>query len=381
MKPVPPNQAFPDIKRILLIKLKHIGDVLLASPCVRVLHDAFSTAKISALVDEGTESMLANHPLLDEIISFPRSSMRGLSPDRVRRELAFASALRRRRFDMAVDLTSADRAAWLAWFSGARFRLARDPDGKGFFGKWLLYTHIAPHSDDPDLHEVKKNLGVLEHFGMAVSHPRLELFISSSDRATADRTLRDFGLGAGAPPDADGRARFVLVHPTSRWLFKCWEDARFAALIDWVQTSLRHPVIATCGPDPREIERARRVLSLCSTNPHAILGVLSLAQWAALARKAMLFIGVDSAPMHIATSQGTPCLALFGPTGFQNWRPWGVCHEVLVHDCPCSRDRRSHCDWRPGLTRACMNAIALEEMKESVTRLIGSRMNSGSESR
>ncbi|MDD2706895.1 MAG: putative lipopolysaccharide heptosyltransferase III [Verrucomicrobiae bacterium] len=351
---------FRDIKKILLVKLKHIGDALLMTPCIRALHETFPQAQISALVNDMCVPVLENHPLLGEIIGFPRSKLRGLSPARIRGELAFVSGIRQRRFDMVVDFTSSDRPAWIAWLSGARYRLAYDPQGKGFLGKKHLYTHLAPHPADPNIHEVEKNLGVLRAFNITAASPKLELHPSPDDRRAADETLRRLGFQPGSP--------FVAAHPTSRWLFKCWCDDRFAQLIDWLQRDRSLPVILTCGPDERELARARHVLSLCATRPRALLGELSLRQWAALVSRARLFVGVDSAPMHIAASQNIPSLALFGPTGFNNWRPWGVEHEVLVHDCPCSRDRNPHCDWTQ--TRACMQNITLAEAQTALDRLL-----------
>jgi heptosyltransferase-3 len=351
---------FNGIKRILLMKLKHIGDVLLSTPCIRALHATFPDARICALVNEECAPILANHPLLDEVIAFPRSSLRGLSLRRVTGEYAFLQEVRRREFDMVVDLTSGDRSAWLAWLSGARYRLAHDPQGRGFLGKALLYNNLVPYPQDPDLHEVQKNLGIIEHFGMAVSSLRLELYPSAEDLRVAEEARVRLRLQEGE--------RCVVVHPTSRWLFKCWADDRFAALIDWVQDHHACPVVVTCGPDPHELERVGKVLAGCTSKPRSLLGELTLMQWAALVRKAQLFVGVDSAPMHIAASQNIPTLAFFGPTGFHNWRPWAVRHIVLVHDCPCSRDRRPHCDWTR--TRACMDAITLDEAKQAIDQLM-----------
>jgi len=365
--PQPP--PFSDIKRILLVKLKHIGDVLLATPCIRALHEAFSAARISALVNDETRPMLLDHPLLEELIHFPRSSITAARWSRIPRELAFARSLRRRGFDMVVDLTSGDRAAWLGRLSGARYRIAYDPQGRGFLGKSLFYTHLAPAPADPDLHQVRKNLGLLEYFGVSFSEPCLELHTSDGERLAADQALRSFGLLNGSSPGGEaGRASFVVVHPTSRWLFKCWDDLRFARLVDWIQEECACAVIITCGPDPREIERARGILDACATAPRRLLGALNLREWAGLVRRARLFVGVDSAPMHIAASQGTPSVALFGPTGFQNWRPWAVRHAVLAHDCPCSRDRKPHCDWQR--VRACMATITLEEAKAAVRSML-----------
>lgn len=302
--------------------------------------------------------MITQHPLLSEVITFPRSKMKGHPFRRANQELRFLKEIRRRNFNMVVDLTSGDRAAWYAWLSGAQYRLAHDPQGKGFLGKKLLYSHVAPYPHDPKIHEVTKNLHVLQTFNIQNPSPKLEMHFSDDDRQTVQKRLRN---DAFPTP-------FALVHPTSRWLFKCWEDSRFAEVIDWIQTDLKHPVILTCGPDQKEKERAEKVLNLCKTNPTPIFGEFTLKQWAALVKESRFFIGVDSAPMHIAASQGTPSIVLFGPTGHHNWSPWAVEHQLLVHECPCSKDRREHCDWKQ--TRACMRAITVSEVQSAVRTIL-----------
>lgn len=354
MDSVKNHPSFHGIKKILIVKLKNIGDVLLTSPCIRALHESFPEAQISALVNEGTEQMLTQHPLLQEVITFPRSKVKGSVFRRMDGELHFLKGIRSKNFDMVLDLTSGDRAAWYAWFSGARYRLAHDPQGKGFLGKSFLYSHVAPYPQDPNIHEVAKNLSVLDAFGIKATTPKLEMYFTDESKAAVAKRLHEGGIKEG----------FVLVHPTSRWLFKCWEDSRFAELIDWIQSELKYPVIITSGPDEKEIERANKVLGFCKTKPFSIFGKLSLKEWAALASRARLFIGVDSAPMHVAASQNIPSIALFGPTGHHNWRPWAVEHQLLVHDCPCSKDRQEHCDWKQ--TRACMMAITVDEVKTAI---------------
>jgi heptosyltransferase-3 len=353
---------FPGVRRIAVIKLKHIGDVLLATPCFRALHEAFPDAEIHAVVNDESAPILANHPFLSDVHVFPRRAMKAGLRARLAGETAFFRAIRAARFDMTVDLTSGDRPAWISWLSGARHRLAYHPDGKGFWGKRWLYNHLAPPCRDPDLHEVLKNLGVLIHAGVPSKDPRMEVFPSAADDAAVTVALR----AAGLPEGKD----FVIAHPTSRWLWKCWPADRFAALISWIQSQHGLPVVLTCGPDRREIDWTDRMLAEGAGTPLDLRGRLSLLQWAALVKRAKLFAGVDSAPMHLAAAQGTPTLCFFGPTGWHNWEPWAVRHVTLVRDCPCSRDRGTpHCDWKQ--PRACLQAIRLDEAKAAVSDLLG----------
>lgn len=356
-----PAARFPGVRRIGIIKLKHIGDVLLATPCVRALHQAFPDAEIHAVVNDESAPVLAHHPFLAAIHVFPRRAMKTGWRARLAGEHAFLRAIRAARFDMTVDLTSGDRPAWISRLSGARYRLAYHPDGKGFAGKRRLYTHLAPPCRDPDLHEVLKNLGVLAHAGIPCPNPRMEVFPSPADAAAAEAALR----AAGLPDDRP----FVVAHPTSRWLWKCWPAERFAALLAWIQTQRGLPVVLTCGPDRRETDWTDQMLAAGAGDPFDLRGKLTLLQWAALVKRARLFVGVDSAPMHLAAAQNVPTLSFFGPTGWRNWFPWAVRHVVLVRDCPCARDRGvAHCDWTK--PRACLDAIPLDDAKGAVDALL-----------
>ena len=101
-------------------------------------------------------------------------------------------------------------------------------------------------------------------------------------------------------------------------------------------------MLLTAAPDPRELELSRRIAALCQSQPIDLAGQTDLKLLAALSARARLFIGVDSAPMHIAAAMGTPTVAIFGPSGENEWGPWQVQHRIvtsLVHPCrPCGND-------------------------------------------
>lgn len=122
---------------------------------------------------------------------------------------------------------------------------------------------------------------------------------------------------------------YIVIQPTSRWLYKYWDDAKMAQLIEGLATS-RLPVVLTAAPDKKEQEMVEHIISLCrGVKPVSLAGQLSLPQLAAVIDGARLFIGVDSAPMHIAAALDIPCVALFGPTKLQRWRPWTEKSTVL----------------------------------------------------
>ncbi len=180
---------FKKVKKILVIKLRHIGDVLLTVPVFRALRENFPDAYISALVNSGTEEVLSGNPLIDEIIIFDRNIKKMNSVQKYIKELSFMKTIRMKRFDMVIDLTSSDRASMISFFSGARYRIAYDTDRKGFFGKRYLYTHLAKKQGGQ--HAVLRNLDVVRQFGIDTENIHLDFFIPEDARMFVKRVFEE----------------------------------------------------------------------------------------------------------------------------------------------------------------------------------------------
>jgi heptosyltransferase-3 len=327
-----------DPKTILVIKLKPLGDVLLSTPAIHALKMAYPRARIHMLVSRGTEDMLAGNPDLASVIPFAKPGGRG--PRRWREELRLLRALRALGPDLVVEMGKGDREAILGYLSGARWRVGFDAGRQGLWGRNRLLTHRAERTGRE--HIVEGDLKLVEALGIAAADTRLRLHLGVEDAAAADRLLAE----GGVLPEH----RLVTVHPTSKWLFKCWRDEGMAAVIDHLAgRGLR--VVLTSGPAPREAGKARRILGMARSPVVDLIGRLTLKQLAAVIGRSCLFLGVDSAPMHIAAAMGTPVVALFGPSGEHNWRPWGEGHVVVAKDLfcrPCGQDgcngsKRSDC--------------------------------------
>ncbi len=307
------NVFFNDVKKILIIKLRHIGDVLLTVPTIRALKENFPDANISAIVNKGTEEMLCDNPLLDEIIVYNRN-IKGLPiSQKIKGEINFISGLRKRGFDLVVDLTSGDRPAILSYLSGARYRIGNNPMGKGFLGKRLAYTHLS-NVEQKRRHTVEYNLDIVREFGIDTKDKTVDFYFNNENEQYIDNFLKKNKVSK--------KDILVHVHPTSRWLFKAWNDKSMAEIIDYLQLKKKTKVIITSSPEKKEFDKAKKILELCKSNPLELLGKTSLKQLGVLSKRSNLFFGVDSAPMHIAAAVDTPVIALFGPSGAFHWGPW-----------------------------------------------------------
>lgn len=323
------------VERVLVVKLRHHGDVLLTSPLFTLLKSRAPHAQIDALVYADTREMLSGHPSIDEIHSIDRKWKTEGMLARLNAEWALFSSLRRRRYDLIVHLSEHPRGAWLARTLGCRFAVAPGYSGKPEFWR-NSFTHLVRLPRNALRHMVEWNLDALRRIGIQPRPEERKLLLVPGEQAMAkvEGLLLSHGLAQG---------RYIAIHPTSRWQFKCWPAENVAAMIDAL-VDRGHRVVLTAGPSGDEVQYIASVSghSRRWSEVVSFAGQLSLKELAAVLSKARLFVGVDSAPMHMAAAVGTPVVALFGPSGDVEWGPWSVPHRVVsskVHPCrPCGND-------------------------------------------
>jgi heptosyltransferase-3 len=309
--------------RALVVKLRHHGDVLLASPVLSVLKAHARAMEIDALVYDDTAQMLDGHPALAQLHTVGRHWKRTSPLSRLKDEINLFRTLRRRRYDLIVHLSEQPRGAWLARTLGARHSVAPRMADRG--RSWAnSFTHLYPLV--ARRHMVEVNLDALRRIGLQPApDQRKVVFVPGAEAEASVATM----LGGGP---------FIHLHPASRWRFKCWSAEKNAELIDRLAAE-GHRVVITAAPD--ESAFIGEILGKASSKPLSLAGKLSIKQLGALTARARLFVGVDSMPMHLAAAMGTPALALFGPSGEHQWGPWGGGHRVVssTHTCrPCGQD-------------------------------------------
>jgi heptosyltransferase-3 len=361
-----------DVRAVAVFMLRHIGDTLLATPAFHALRTAFPSARILAVVNEGTQEMLEGNPDIDRILVFRRRRRDEGGFGRWGEEAALVRPLRAFRPDLSVNLTEGDRGAILSILSGARYRVGVSPNRKGFLGKEFLFTHLcAPH--DRYRHAVLRDLDVLAAAGIPPADLRLRFSLSDGGREKAARVLGEAGIAAGRP--------FAVVQPTSRWTFKCWTEEGMAGVISHLADRGIVSVV-TSGPAPEEVAQAERIRERAGGRAASLAGRLSLRELGAVIAPARLFVGVDSAPMHLAAAVGTPTVALFGPTGAYNWAPWEGIDWGYTPDRPAgTRHAGRHAvvqvepdrleqGRKAGRKNAGMEEITLDQVTEAVDRVL-----------
>jgi len=300
-----------DIHKILVVKLRNIGDVLLTSPVFANLREHFPSARICAFVNRGTEAMLTDNPNIDKLYVYDRDLKKAPFLQRSVAELSLMKRVRSEGFDMVLNLTEGDRGALVALASGAKIKVGVDSRGRGFCGKNRIFTHLLP-PPDREAHAVDQNLAALILLGLEVRHKKVEFHFPEDVRAgmtarLAANDLKPYG--------------FYHAHVTSRWMFKTLPPEKMAALLDFMTAETGLPAVLEAAPVEKELSYLEQVLASCRF-PHINLGDVPLKDLGALSAMSSFFIGVDSAPMHIAAAVGVPVLGLFGPLPAPNWGPW-----------------------------------------------------------
>jgi heptosyltransferase-3 len=352
------------VRRALVTKLRHHGDVLLTSPVFTALAHAAPGCEIDALVYHDTAPMLTGHPAIGQVHTIDRGwKKRGLGVQ-LREEWALFGRLRERDYDLLVHLTEHPRGLTLARLLRPRWAVTRERE-KG--GRWWRrrFTHFYRVPARTERHVVEQNLDALRRIGVQpeVTDRRLVLVPGAEAEVRIAALLAEHGLVRG---------EFVQVHPGSRWLFKCWPAERTAALVDLI-VSDGLAVVLTGAPDDRE--RALTTAVLAAVRPATrsrvvdLTGTLSLKELSALTRTARAFAGVDSAPMHIAAAVGTPALALFGPSSELAWGPWRVPQRVVASsDFSCRPCGLDGCGG--GKVSECLTTLPVERVHGALVELL-----------
>ena len=294
-----------------------------------------------------------------------------LDREQSREELSLVRALRARRPDLLVHLTEHPRGLALALALRPRWSVTRARRADEHPRLWRrAFTHFYALPNGRTRHTVETNLDALRRIGIAPlpEDKRLVIVPGAEAEARVDALLAARALERGS---------FAQLHPGSRWLFKTWPVARTAVLVGkLVADGL--PVVVTGASDPRE--RAIVDELLASLGPavrervHDLTGTLSLKDLAALTARARLFVGVDSAPMHVAAAVGTPAVALFGPSDDVEWSPWLVPHRVVAsRDFPCRPCRNDGCGG--GKVSECLTTLPADAVAAAVDALIAETRN------
>jgi len=338
------------MKRILIVRTDRIGDVVLSTPVIKAVRDAYTDSFIAMMVSPGTRDIVEGNPYLNDVIIFDKKRFGGILG-----ALRFSKRLRDKNFDTALVLHPVKRVHIILWLAGIKKRVGLDK-------KWgFLLTDRLPHAKQSgQKHEIDYNLEIASAIGAGTGERAMFVPIRPVSKLRIDAILEENHLN-----DDDG---FVVIHPGASCPSKRWPAKRFAATADAIIEKFHKKIIVVTGDNDKMF--GREVSDAMENEALDLSGDLSVGDLSALLEKALLLVSNDSGPVHMAVALRVPVVAIFGRNqpglSSRRWGPTGKGDIILHKDMGCSPCLAHTC--REGFK--CLMAIEPEEVVEAVGELL-----------
>jgi len=314
-QPLAPSRwDWSEVRKVLLVRLRSIGDTVLATPSLFALKRFLPNAKIDILVEDWVAPVLANHPHVDNVVILERGGLRTRA--RVARELRAAN------YDVVYNLHGGTTATFLTRATGARHRV-----GFKTYQYAQLHNHQAPSPlllwEQPKTHSVEQQLALLGWTGVPVTdRPQTNLGFAPAAVEAIDKLLTEANIA---------ERKFALIHPAAAFATKQWAPENFARVVEFLAARGFASVAITAPHESPILERL-----VAEVPVQVASSTLSLPEVTALAARAQLFVGNDSGIAHIAAAVKTSSVVVFGSSNIAHWRPWNSAPaEVVFEEMPC----------------------------------------------
>ncbi len=358
------------MNKILIVNPFGIGDVLFSTPLVSLLKKTYPESFIGYICNRRVESILATNPEIDEVFVFEKSEYEDLwhksKKEWIGRRISFINKIKKRSFNIAIDLSLGHRYSPLLRFINIPKRLGYNYKNRGIF-----LTDKVNIDGYHNKHMVEYYLDMARLLGVDIqgADSRLKMVLLDEDRLWADRFLLDNGM------EKDGKVLIVGMVPGggTSWgddaIYKHWPEENFAGLGDRITEKYGAKIILFGNKS--EIKKCGNIFDRMKIKPVVTCGKTTLGQLSALLAKCNRVIANDGGPLHLAVSQGVKTVSIFGPVDEKVYGPYPLDgkHIVIIHkmSCrPCYRKFKfSHCE-----NRNCLKLIGVERVLRAVDRQI-----------
>lgn len=343
-----PQIDWKSVERVLVVKLRSIGDTVLSTPSLIALRRFLPDAQIDVLLEDWVAPVLEG---FDEV-----NSVLGLEPGQLPRA-QMMRRINREKYDIAFNLHGGTTSTFFIAASRARHRI-----GYRDYQYSFLYNHLFSSSAEfwgrEKTHSAEQQLALVGYAGVPVDdRPRSRLAVTAERAAEVDALLAARGLN---------EEKNVLIHPAAVFETKRWSGVNYAALIDHLVSMDLDPIIVSAANEDRIIEEIRQS---ARADFNSFVG-LALPEVTALAARSRLFVGNDSGIAHIAAAVGTPSVVIFGSSNRDHWRPWtDAPNEIVFQEFDCQPCPGYVCE-KFGEPR-CILSIRPSSVIAAVNRLLG----------
>lgn len=341
-----------NVRKILVVRLRSIGDTVLATPSLIALRRFLPEAQIDILLEDWVAPVLEGFDAIDNVLTITKKKQKS--------RFRAAQIIRRQNYDVAFNFHGGTTATFFVRVSGAKYRV-----GFSNYRFPFLYTHLLSSASDfwqkEHTHSAEQQLALLGFVGVAVENPpKSHLNITEKARDSVKKKL-----GSILPvPDS----KIALIHPVAAFETKQWATENFARVANYLNEKGLQAVAVAARQEREILENLRQL----SAAPVTIFDDLTLPEVAALAASAEIFVGNDSGIAHIAAAVGTPGVVIFGSSNINHWRPWtDAPHEVVYEKFPCQPCAGYFCKEfdRP----RCILSVRTESVIESIEKVLAKK--------
>lgn len=323
-----------NIKKILVVTLSNIGDVVLTLPVIGALREDFKGAVIDVIVGPRAAEVFDADPRIGSRYIYDKSAS-------LASRIRLLARLRRNRYDLLVDL----RNSFFGFFAAARFCNKPAPNTRNLTKKVC--------------HKIDEHLSKVEGLGLKAEHKPYPLWITKDDGERAARLLNSKGIG-----DAD---RLICVSPGARSHIKRWDEGGFARVCDALIDAYKIKIVFVGDISDRKI--CERILGMMRNYAVSVAGLTNLRELAWIIKRSLLLITNDSAPLHVAGSVATPAVAVFGPTDYRKYGPRQGMGFSVYKSLHCSPCEVALCRYN----LECMKAVSADEVFGAAKKVLDER--------
>lgn len=356
--------------KILVINLMHVGDLLLVTPVLRTLRTNYPEAQLALLADAKLKDLVRLNQNIDELIAIDKKGYH----NKLGNYLRFLADLRKRQFDLVINLHANERASFLAAFSGAKKIIGYSSWGLGLFFDFCIKNRkVVKHQVHSHFDVLQEGIGITR-----IDDRGIEMWLDEAAEKSAaeiwSHAFKKFPLERGGA-SATGCVPVSVIgfNIGASWPTKRWPKEYFAELADRLLEQ-GFAIAFLGGPMDEGIVRDAIQLMKHKDHPHiaVLTGKMTLMELAAVLKKCTALVTNDSGPMHVATAMRVPLVSMFGASPVTGFYPYNDVSVVIKTPVPCHPCGKHHCD-----TLECMYAITVDEVLDKTLEIVKKHQDKG----
>jgi len=359
------NQFPQDVRKILVLRVDHIGDVIMSTGIYRHLKKKFPESKVSVLTGIWGKEIIENNPYIDEIIvhNCPwwkriRGEEAGYLKWLIKELPEVIKKIKKKSFDIGIDLRGDFRHILFFLFLGrVKYKISYNRSG----GEYLLERAV---DYDISMHEIEKNFKLLEEIGiknLPFPDKQPEIFLREEEKEKVESFLNKNKISEGTLK--------VVLHAGAGNKLRMWEEENFVHLIKKISEKYNTVFFLIGGSEEKKMYE--EIIRKSSGNVYNLAEKLNIRDTAALIEKSSIFIGNDSSMGHLASCFDTPSIILFGPTNPERCKPYNKNLKVIYHKFPCSPCLQIKCKiTKSKINSECMSKIKVEEVMDIFAKMV-----------